>query len=157
MKLKYPPPGGKLWKLSSKVIFFSSNYRKSYTQFLTYGPKIKCICVIADDFLTRFVRIITDEGFTSLMVSIEHDTGTSDDVLFKQLVDISILFVKEMKLCYGISNGIKTNSHGNTRKRNGMIHKVNVFLFVKFIHVFNSLNHRCDVQIVIPFKKISKS
>ena len=36
-----------------------------------------------------------DEGFTSLMVSIENDTGSTNDVLFKQLVDIFILLTKE--------------------------------------------------------------
>ena len=75
------------------------------------------------------------------MVSIENDTGSTDDVSFKQLVDIFILLVKEMKLCCGINDRVETGSHGDTRKRNGLMHKVSVFLFVKFIHVFNSLNH----------------
>ena len=91
------------------------------------------------------------------MVSIKNDTGSANNVLFKQLVNIFILLVKEMKLCCRIDDGIETDSHGNTRKRIGLMHKVNVFLFVKFIHVFSSLNHRGHIQIVIPFKKISKS
>ena len=60
-----------------------------------------------------------------------------------------------MKLCCRIGDGIETDSHGNTRKRNDLMHKVNVFLFVKFIHVFNSLNHWGHVEIIIPFKKIN--
>ena len=91
------------------------------------------------------------------MVSIENDTGSTNNVLFKQLVDIFILLIKEMKLCCGISDRVETDHHGNTRKRNGLMHKVNVFLFVKFIHVFSSLNYWGHVQIVITFKKISKS
>ena len=46
--------------------------------------------MIADDVLTRFIWVVTDGGFTSLMVSIENNTGTTDDILFKQLVDILI-------------------------------------------------------------------
>ena len=98
-----------------------------------------------------------DEGFTSFMVSVENDTGSTNNVLLKQPVYIFILLVKEMELCFNSITDPEVNSHGNTRKRNGLIHKVNVFLFVKFIHVFNSLNHWGHVQIVIPVEKISKS
>ena len=91
------------------------------------------------------------------MILTENDTGSTNNVQFKQLVDILILLVKEMKLCRRIGDGIETDSHGYTRKRNGLMHKVNVFLFLKFIHVFNSLNHWGHVQIIVPFKKISKS
>ena len=52
-----------------------------------------------NDFLIRFVWIGLNEGFTSLMVSLENDTGSTNNVLFKQLVDVFILLIKEMKLC----------------------------------------------------------
>ena len=84
----------------------------------------------------RFVWVVMNEGFTNLMVLIENNTGTTNDVLFKQHIDIFILLVKEMKLCCRIGDGIETDSHGDTRKRNSLMHKVNVFLFVKFINVF---------------------
>ena len=37
---------------------------------------------------------------------------------------------------------IKTHSHGNTGDRNSLVNKVSTNDFEKFIHVFNSLNHR---------------
>ena len=40
---------------------------------------------------------------------------------------------------------IKAHSHDHTRDRNGLVNKVNTNVFVKFIHVFNSLNHYGDI------------
>ena len=76
---------------------------------MSYGPKIKCIFIIADNFLTRFVRIVSIEGFTSLMVLIENDTGSTNNVLFEQLVDIFILWIKEMKLCHKIGDRVEAD------------------------------------------------
>ena len=76
------------------------------------------------------------------MVLVENDTRFTNYVLFKQTINIFILGIKKMKFCCRISDGIKTHSHGNTRNRNSLVNKVNMNVFVKFIHVFNSLNHR---------------
>ena len=100
------------------------------------------VCIIADDFFTWFVRIISNESFTSLVVLIENDTWSTNNVLFEQLINIFILWIKKMKFCRRIGDGIQTDSHGNS---------------VKFIHVFNTLNRWGHVQIIIPLKIICKS
>ena len=58
-------------------------------------------------------------------------------IVFEQLVDVLILVVKEMEFSLGISDRIKANCHGNTRKRNGLMNEVNLSFFVKVVHVIN--------------------
>ena len=49
-----------------------------------------------------------------------------------------------------ISDGIQTDSLGNPRKCDGLMHKVNVLIYVIVVHLFNSSNRRCHIQIIIP-------
>ena len=63
--------------------------------------------------------------------------GPSTILSFEQLVDVLILVVKEMEFNLGISDRIKANSHGNTRKRNGLVNKVDLSFFVKVVHIIN--------------------
>ena len=52
-------------------------------KIFSYSPTIKCICIIIDDFLTCFVRIISNEGLTSFMVSIKNYTGSTSNALLR--------------------------------------------------------------------------
>ena len=101
--------------------------------------QIKCVCITASDFLAWFVRIVSNEGFTSLVTSIENDTGTTNNVLFEQLINIFILWIKEMKSCRRIGDGIETDSHSNKRDKNGLMSKVNTNDFYKINSCFQWL------------------
>ena len=75
----------------------------------------------------------------------------------EQMINIFILGIEEMKFCCKISHGIKTHSHGNIRDRNGLINEVDTIVLIKFIHVFNGLNHWGYIDVNVPFKKVGKS
>ena len=105
---------------------------------------LKCVCIIAgvNDFLRQFVRIVSNEGLPVSWYRLKMVLGRPTiNILFEQLIDIFILLIKEMKLCCKIGDGIETDSHGSTEKRYSLRYKVSVFLFVKLIYLFNSLNH----------------
>ena len=68
-------------------------------------------------------------------------TRAPNDVLFEELIYVQLFLVEEMNFHIWISDGIQTDSLGNTRQSDGLVHKVNILIFVIAVHLFNSLNH----------------
>ena len=58
---------------------------------------------------------------------VKDDRRSTNNIVFEQLVDVLILVVKDKEFSLGISDRIKANSRGNTRKGNGLMNEVNLF------------------------------
>ena len=64
------------------------------------------------------------------LISVVYYTRTPNDVLFEELIYVLLVLVEEMNFHIWIGDGIQTDSLGNTRKSDGLVHKVNILIFV---------------------------
>ena len=104
---------------------------------MTYNPKVQSICIITYNLFTRLVGIVPNECLACFVMAVKDDRRSTNNIVFEQLVDVLILVVKEMEFSLGVSDRIKANSHGDTRKGDGLMNKVNLSFFVKVVYVIN--------------------
>ena len=117
-------------------------------------PQIEGVGIETHDLLARSGEIVPDVGLSDFVVSVKHDRWCPCKPAFDGIVKVTVGVIEQGKGSSRLATGVEEHPSCESGDGDAGLEEIDVPIEIHFLQIFDGLDERPDVQVVVPYQKI---